>query len=130
MQLFLNAGIIAMPILIPLIVLIAMKRWPMKWKGQRIAMRAAWVFYGLALVAFGLHARACAAGAQEFFLAWWGAAATSTEWAYAGWALQGFAVVALMFVVNWNTVRLFIDAKRLRRERAAGGRSEPPAGGK
>lgn len=130
MQLFLNAGIIAMPILIPLIVLIAMKRWPMKWKGQRIAMRAAWVFYGLALVAFGLHARACAAGAQEFFLAWWGVAATSTEWAYAGWALQGFAVVALMFVVNWNTVRLFTDAKRLRRERAAGGRSEPTAGGK
>ena len=38
-------------------------------------------------------------------------------WCYAGYAFQAFAVIALMVVVNWDTIMLFIEARRLRRER-------------
>ena len=87
----------------------------MKHDGQRTAMKFAWGFYGLSLAAFLGHALTLGAGLQEFFLAFWGAPGTMGAWCYAGYAFQALAVIALMVVVNWDTIMLFIEARRLRK---------------
>lgn len=75
LQFILSTGIIAMPFLIPIVILICLRFWPMKHDGQRNAMKLAWGFYGLSLAAFLGHAATLGAGMQEFFLAFWGAPA-------------------------------------------------------
>ena len=115
LQFILSTGIIAMPFLIPVVILICLRFWPMKQDGQRTAMKFAWGFYGLSLAAFLGHALTLGAGLQEFFLAFWGAPGTMGAWCYAGYAFQALAVIALMVVVNWDTIMLFIEARRLRK---------------
>ena len=119
LQFILSVGIIAMPFLIPVVILICLRFWPMKYDGQRLAMKFAWGFYGLSLAAFLGHALTLSAGLQEFFLAFWGAPGTMGVWCYAGYAFQALALVSLMCVVNWDTILLFIEARRLRREKYA-----------
>lgn len=114
MQIFLTAAILAMPLLLPVIILICLRIWPMKFRAQRFFMVFAWLCYGLSFVAFGVHAKDAVNAIQEFTVAFWGAPSEPSSWCMVGWCLQGFAVLALMLVVNWSTIRLFIEAKQNR----------------
>lgn len=119
MQIFLTVAILALPILLPVVILICLRFWPMKFRAQRFFMVLAWVFYGLSFVAFGFHAKDAANVVQEFTVAFWGAPSAPSSWCMAGWCLQGLAVLSLMLVVNWSTIRLFTEAKKKREERQA-----------
>ena len=69
MQLLLNAAILALPVIVPAVVLICLRIWPMRFCAQRRFMAAAWVFYGLSLLAMGLHAADAGNPVQEFVVA-------------------------------------------------------------
>ena len=107
MQFILQTLLTAFPFILPILILLIAKKVGFRYKAQRPFFRAAFVFYGLALAAFALHAYSSGGGAAEFFLAYYGSPVEKTMLCYGGFLGQGLAVVMLLFVVNWSTVTLF-----------------------
>ena len=107
MQFILQTLLTAVPFILPILILLIAKKVGFRYPQQRPFFRAAFVLYGAALVAFAAHAFTFGNGAAEFFRAYYGSPAEKTTLCYLGFLGQGLAVVALLFVVNWNTIELF-----------------------
>ena len=56
MQFILQTLLTAFPFILPILILLIAKKVGFRYKAQRPFFRAAFVFYGLALAAFALHA--------------------------------------------------------------------------
>ena len=104
MNFILSTLLTALPLILPVFVLMCAKIWPMRFRAQKVLMAAALVVYAAALIAFGLHSAEIGGGTQGFFNAFYGAPAVMTSYALAGYAGQAAAVFALMLIVNWRAM--------------------------
>lgn len=121
------------PVILPVIVLLIARLVGYRYPVQKPLMMAALAFYALGLIAFAVHGWTTGLGPAEFFRAYYGHPTEQTLACKAGYAGQALAVVALLFVVNWSTVRLFLmrrDAKKAAQGKAPAGKSQGDAAGK
>lgn len=131
MQFILQTLLTAFPFILPIFILLIAKKVGFRYPQQRPFFRAAFVLYGAALVAFAAHAFTFGDGAAEFFRAYYGSPVEKTTLCYLGFLGQGLAVVALLFVVNWNTIELFfMRSKKASNEQKDALASNAPAGEK
>lgn len=116
----------AFPVILPVIILLIAKLVGYRYPVQKPLMMTALALYALALLAFAAHGWITGLGPGEFFRAYYGHPAERTWACMTGYAGQALAVVALLFVVNWSTVRLFFlrpNAKKDAGSQAAEGES-------
>lgn len=99
--------LIAVPFALPVLVFLLAKKIGFRWAAQKLFLNLALAVYALSLLAFVLHVRDAGVDPAEFFRAFYGNPVSLTPWCTAGYIGQILAVVCLLFVVNWKTVRLF-----------------------
>ncbi|BBF23641.1 hypothetical protein SUTMEG_15320 [Sutterella megalosphaeroides] len=105
-----NTLLTALPFLIPIVVLMIARLRPPAWKPQRIFLRLS---LGLYFAALGCYAaNAVEEGTpMAFFGAFYGTIPDKTPLVFWGYGFVILAIVAMFFVVNWDTVRLFTQRK-------------------
>lgn len=105
-----NTLLTALPFLIPIFVLMIARLRPPAWKPQRIFLRLS---LGLYFAALGCYAaNAVEEGTpMAFFGAFYGTIPDKTPLVFWGYGFVILAIVAMFFVVNWDTVRLFTQRK-------------------
>jgi uncharacterized membrane protein len=99
--------LIAVPFALPVLIFMIAKKIGFRWRAQKLLLSLALAVYALSLFAFAMHARASGVDPGEFFRAFYGSPVSVSHWCMAGYVGQILAVVCLLFVVNWKTVRLF-----------------------
>jgi hypothetical protein len=99
--------LIAVPFALPVLIFLLAKKIGFRWRAQKLMLSLALAVYALSLLAFAMHTRAAGADPGEFFRAFYGSPIATSHWCMAGYVGQILAVVCLLFVVNWKTVRLF-----------------------
>lgn len=106
-----NTLLTALPFLIPIFVLMIARLRPPAWKPQRLFLRASLGFYFAALGCFA--ANAVEEGTpMAFFGAFYGTIPDKTALVFWGYGFVSLATIAMFFVVNWDTVRLFTHRKK------------------
>ncbi len=101
----------ALPLLIPVFVLMAERLRPVRERSRRLWLRAAFVAYALSLVLLIVNAWAAGDGGL-FFLAFYGSLETVPPIVYAAYCLQLAASLALLIVINWKTIQIFFFARK------------------
>lgn len=102
----LNTTLMAVPFLIPVVIFMIARRRGFRWPIQKTLLGVAFLFYAASLLAFTVTAWQ-SNDPRVFFLAFYGLTEEPSAATLTGYALQGLAVVALMFVVNWKTIMLY-----------------------
>lgn len=102
----LNTTLMAIPFLIPVVIFLIARFKGFRWPIQKTLFGVAFLFYAASLIAFSVTAWQ-SGDPRVFFLAFYGLTESPSASTMTGYALQGLAVVALMFVVNWKTIMLY-----------------------
>ncbi|MDY3115710.1 MAG: hypothetical protein SOR95_07025 [Sutterella sp.] len=103
----LRTGAYATPFLIPLGILIFIKRptFHFTWRSQQLCTQLFFVMYAFSLMLFVAHAYAVKTTPEEFFMAFWGMPSYMTVWCFSAYIAQALSIVALLFAVNWSVIR-------------------------